>query len=511
MMKAKLFATLFLAVLSSVALAQDTATLTGTVRDKSGAVIRDASVSVSNPASNINRDVKSNGEGEYLAGGLPPGTYNLIVTAPGFQKFEAKGVVLRVAQKSRVDVTLIVGSVSTEVVVQGEGLTNVQTESNEEGAVITGREITQLELNGRNFTQLITLTPGVSNQTGQDEGTVGVYGNVQFSVNGGRTEYNNWELDGGDNMDNGSNSTLNVYPSIEAIGEFRVLTSNYGAQYGRNGSGTIEVETKSGTDHFHGSVYELLRNDAFNARRFFDPKRAPYKKNDFGYTLGGPIIKNKTYFFWSEEWRRDRVPTSFSQIPVPSLAERQGNFSDLCPGTDCPVIPGTTTTRFPGDQVPVDPNVAALLPLIPTPTGGAPGSTFLNSTVTLPTHCRQDLVRRDHNINSNIRATCRFIHDSWDTSVATPLWTNGASFPTTPTAFEGPGVGMVSPLPATYSPTLLNEFVFSYTADHIFLQDQGPFQRPTSMTIKGLFGNGTAGKLPEISLTASGTSSGNIP
>src|SRR5260370_21525306 len=174
--------------------------------------MRDGSVSVSNPGSNINRDVKSNGEGEYLAGGLPPGTYNLIVTAPGFQKFEAKGVVLRVAQKSRVDVTLIVGSVSTEVVVQGEGLTNVQTESNEEGAVITGREITQLGLNSRNFTQLISLTPGVSNQTGQDAGTVGVYGNVQFNEKGRPTEHNNCQIDRGDNNNDSSKNTPNVYP-----------------------------------------------------------------------------------------------------------------------------------------------------------------------------------------------------------------------------------------------------------------------------------------------------------
>ncbi|HKD13236.1 MAG TPA: carboxypeptidase regulatory-like domain-containing protein, partial [Candidatus Angelobacter sp.] len=413
-MKLKLFAMAVLAILSSVALAQDTASLTGTVRDKSGAIIPKASVTVSNPATNITRDLKTNSEGEYLAAGLPPGSYDLTVTAPGFQKYEAKGVVLRVAEKSRVDVTLEVGAVSAEVVVQGEGLTNVQTESNEEGAVITGKEITQLNLNGRNFTQLVTLTPGVSNQTGQDEGTVGVYGNVQFSVNGGRTEYNNWELDGGDNMDNGSNSTLNVYPSIESIAEFRVLTSNYGAQYGRNGSGTIEVETKSGTNRFHGSAYEFVRNDAFNARNFFQDKVPPYKKNDYGYTIGGPIFKNKTYFFWSQEWRRDRVPSTFSGIRVPSLQERQGNFNDLCPNmtvnppsfADCPLIPGTSN-QFPGNQVPVDPNGTALLPLIPVPTGGVPGNTFFTASSTLPTNWREELVRVDHDFSSKVRATFR--------------------------------------------------------------------------------------------------------
>src|SRR5438046_2741298 len=151
--------------------------------------------------------------------------------------------------------------------------------------IVTGKQITQLELNGRNFTQLVTLIPGVSNQTGQDEGTVGVYGNISFSINGGRVEYNNWELDGGDNMDNGSNDTLNVYPSLEAIPEFKVLTSNYGAQYGRNGSGTVEVETKSGTNAFHGNVYEFVRNDAFNATKFPLSTVSPYKKHDFDYKI----------------------------------------------------------------------------------------------------------------------------------------------------------------------------------------------------------------------------------
>src|SRR5208337_3771206 len=239
------------------------------------------------------------------------------------------------------------------------------------------KEISQLELNGRNFTQLITLVPGVSNQTGQDEAGVGVSGSVSFSVSGGRTEYNNWEMDGGDNMDNGSNTSLNVYPSIDAIAEFRVLTSNYGAQYGRNGSGTVEVETKSGTSSFHGDAYEFVRNDDFNARNYFETTVPPYKKNDFGYTLGGPIYipgvyntdKQKTFFFWSQEWRRERVPGQVFNALVPSDAERTGNFSDLCPGPDCPVQPAflngapnpNAGQPFPGNQVPVDPAGQALL------------------------------------------------------------------------------------------------------------------------------------------------------
>ncbi len=265
------------------------------------------------------------------------------MTAAGFRQYHAQDVTLRVTQNARIDVTLQVGDVSSEVTVQGKGLAQVNTQSSELAGTITGKEITQLQLNGRNFTQLITLVPGVSNQTGQDEGQVGAAANVNYSVNGGRTENNNWEVDGGDMMDNGSNFSLNVYPSIEAIEEVEVLTSNYGAQYGKNASGTVEVETKSGTNKFHGVAYEFLRNELFNAHNYFDlpgTPKAPYKKNDFGYTFGGPIWKNHTFFFWSQEWRRENVPQTFF-TPVPSMENRQGNFSDLCPSTK-KVFQGTT-------------------------------------------------------------------------------------------------------------------------------------------------------------------------
>src|ERR1700733_13348941 len=309
---------LFLMVtLCGVALAQDTASLTGTVTDASGAAVPGAQVVVSNAAQGINRNAASNSSGDFLFSALPIGTYDLTVTSTGFKKYEAKAVVLGVAEKARVNVALQGGATTTEIVVQGSEVAQVETQSSDLGGTVTGKEISQLELNGRNFTQLATLVPGVSNQSGQDDAGVGVGGNVSFSMNGGRTEYNNWELDSGDNMDNGSNTTLNVYPSLDAIAEFKVLTSNYGAQYGRNGSGTVEVETKSGTNRFHGDLYEYLRNDAFNSPAWFQSGVVPeYKKNDYGYTFGGPVYipghynknKQKTFFFWSEEWRKDIVP-----------------------------------------------------------------------------------------------------------------------------------------------------------------------------------------------------------
>ena len=255
---------LLILTLSVAAWAQDTASITGTVSDASGAAVAGAKVTLTNSEHGINRTGTSNGSGDYLFASLPIGSYDLTISAEGFKKYEAKGIILRVADKARVNVPLQVGAISTEVVVQGSEVAQVETQSSDLGGTVTGKEITQLELNGRNFTQLITLVPGVTNQTGQDEAQVGVNGNVSFSVNGGRTEYNNWEMDGGDALDNGSNTSLNVYPSVDAIAEFKVETSNYGAQYGRNGSGTVEIETKSGTSHFHGDVYEFVRNDDFN-------------------------------------------------------------------------------------------------------------------------------------------------------------------------------------------------------------------------------------------------------
>ena len=359
-------------------------------------------------------------------------------------------MILRVAEKTRVNVVLQVGAVNTEVIVQGQEVAQVETQSSDLGGTVTGKEITQLELNGRNFTQLITLVPGVSNQTGQDEAGVGVSGNVSFSVNGGRTEYNNWEMDGGDAMDNGSNTTLNVYPSIDAIAEFKVLTSNYGAQYGRNGSGTVEVETKSGTSHFHGDLYEFLRNDFFNATPEFQTSPPAYKKNDFGFTIGGPVFipghynasKQKTFFFWSEEWRRDIVPATgfFSVTTVPTLAERAGNFSDVCPAADSPVAYHRTfrivrsihnQARNPSPAIkyrsPIPQSSMVFCRLIPTPNSG-PNNWF--ATPSLPTHWREELFRVDQNISDKVRATFRYIHDSWNQDYPVPLWTNGTTFPT---------------------------------------------------------------------------------
>jgi Carboxypeptidase regulatory-like domain/TonB-dependent Receptor Plug Domain len=499
----------------AMAPAQDTATLTGTIRDNTGAVIPGAAVAIRNTATASVREVRTNTSGEYVAAALPPGQYNIAVTVAGFRTYQAQGVILRVAQNARIDVTMQVGNAHEEVTVHGEGLAQVNTQSSELGGTITGKELTQLQLNGRNFTQLITLVPGVSNQTGQDEGVVGAEGSISYSVNGGRTEYNNWEVDGGDMMDNGSNFSLNVYPSVEAIDEVQVLTSNYGAQYGKNGSGTVEVETKSGTNAFHGSAWEFARNEAFNAHNYFDVPGTPkagYKKHDFGYSVGGPVWKNHTFFFWLQNWRREDVPYNFYNF-VPSLDNRTGNFTDVCTvsnPTDCPIDPNTGNP-FPGNQVPfIDPNAQLLMNMIPAPNLGTGAQSIFAAAIGQPTHWREDLIRLDHDFNSKVRFTFRAIHDSWDTTKATVTW-GSESFPTIGTHFIGPGVELVSRLTATVSPTLLNEFVASYTTDHIKQNNTNPsvWTLTSGFTMPGLFPD-FGGKLPDFCLSTSGAYGGGF-
>ena len=554
---------LALLLLPACVSAQDISVISGTVTDKSGAAVVGAKVVVTNAGGNLTRTTETNAEGAYAVPALPSGSYDVVVTAKGFQKFQAKGVALGVAQKSRVDVTLTVGAVTEEVVVTGESVAQVDTQSAEIGTTITGKQVQQLELNGRNFTQLVTLAPGVINQTGQDEGAVGVAGNVAYSINGGRTEYNNWELDGGDNMDNGSNSTLNVYPNLEAIAEFKVLTSSYGAQYGKNGSGTVEVETKSGTSSFHGSAFEYLRNQVFNANSWENNgqgiARPDYKKNDFGYTIGGPVFipgvyntdKKKTFFFWSQEWRREIAPAPTSTgMPggtisqnVPSDAERGGNFGDVCPtsGTfyqtnptgndntnpilpagaplypDCPAsglgpvntFPNGSLqsyTIFPNNQVPVanSSTVTGLLGLIPHANSTNGGFPAYVANASYPTNWREELIRVDHNLTENERLTFRYIHDSWTTINQGPLWgVYPNSFDNTNANFTGPTTSFVARLTSTIKPTLLNEFVASYTADHIFLSNLSNVSLPSGgIDLLPLFPSAfnQANKLPAFSI-----------
>ena len=373
--------------------------IAGTVTDQTGAVLPGATATITNGAG-FSQTATTNDRGEYSLEGLPAGTYSLTISAPAFKDFHSDGLTLTAGQSIPIDAVMEPAGTSTSVSVEGQKVSQVETETSQIVGTITQKELVSLGLNGRNFTQLIALTPGVSNQTGQDEAKVGILGSVRYSVNGGRVEYNSFNVDGGDVLNaglNGNQSTLTVYPSLDGLSEVQVLTSNYGAMYGQSASGTVIATTKSGTNQFHGVAYEFIRNEFFNARNYFDQTtKAPlYRRNDFGGAIGGPLYipglyntnKDKTYFFFSEEFRLERTPTDFNQA-VPSVAERGGNFSDVCPFVlpgfqtdftrsaypDCPAFGMDQNTgkpeTFPGNQVPIDPNAAAILGtnIIPVPT-----------------------------------------------------------------------------------------------------------------------------------------------
>lgn len=519
-----------------------TGTIAGSVVDTSGAVIVGASVTAIDAAGNVAAAV-SDDKGEYKIEGLAAGTYKVAASATNFADFFKDGVALADGQSVRLDITLQPATQSQKVEVTAGGVTQIEQENAEISGTLTNKEVTTYGLNGRNFTQLIALAPGVSNQTGQDEALVGVKGSVNYSVNGGRVEYNTYDIDGGDVLNasiNGSQSTLIVYPSIDAINELQVLTSNYGAMYGRSASGTIIATTKSGGSSFHGDAYFFARNDIFNSRNYFDQtQHAPlYQKYDPGGTIGGPVYipghynenKDKTFFFFSEEYRHDKEPVEYNQA-VPSAGERDcymapipsagclakpegsfGDFSDVCPALpansnqvffgrvvgatnpnngkplpytpDCPGrpagFPGVFVT-FQNNLVPIDPRSEAIMNtnIIPMPNS----KTGCNTTVTSVPFCyvaaisplttwREDLFRIDHNITPTQKLYFRYIHDAWDTVVTAPQWGFiHNSFPTVENNFVGPGTSLVLHYNATINNKLVNDLSMAYTTDHINITD----------------------------------------
>jgi hypothetical protein len=335
------------------------ATISGTVTDQTQAVLTGAKVVLSN-GGGFKQEAQTDQKGAYAFTGLEAGTYSLSITVPDFALKTFDNIALADGLELTLDASLEPASAKTEVNVESSGLGKVEVETSTVSGTITQKEVVNIGLNGRNFTQLVALAPGVSNQTGQDEAKVGVVGSVKYSVNGGRVEYNTFEVDGSDVLNtglNGAASTLMVYPSLDAIQEVKVLTSNYGAQYGRTASGTVQVTTKSGTEKLHGNVYDFVRNEAFNSRNYFDfGTRAPlYRRQDFGGTIGGPLTipdvyntkRDRTFFFFSEELRLEKTPTDYNQA-VPSLKERglvmtaQGIQKNLTP----PVASGLISQDF---------------------------------------------------------------------------------------------------------------------------------------------------------------------
>ena len=318
------------AVLASASLFAQTfrGTILGTVTDASGAVVAGATVQVQNVNTGLQRTTQTSGDGSYTVPELPIGNYRVTVTQSGFQTAVTTGVAVDVAGDRRVDVALKAGQVSERVEVSSETLPLVETTSNTLGGVLTQETVKDLPINGRDYTKLIFLNPGVSGSPDQITDSPGSFG--EFSMNGARGRSNNYLLDGTDMNDGYRNDpainqagvfgTPSAILPIDAISDMRVL-SNFEPEYGRNGGAIVNIVTKSGTNAIHGDFFEYFRNSALDARNYFDPTsapKAPFHNNQFGGAIGGPIVKDKTFFFLDYEGQRESVGV-VSLACVPTL------------------------------------------------------------------------------------------------------------------------------------------------------------------------------------------------
>ncbi|MFZ0631848.1 MAG: carboxypeptidase regulatory-like domain-containing protein [Acidobacteriaceae bacterium] len=467
-------------------------TFTGTVTDSSGAVLPHATVTITLASvSSQGRVVETDASGSYTATNLPAGTYTITVTAQGFATLTQKDVVLNVAQQRAVNVQLKPGSATQTIIVQ-ENPVAIDTTSSSQSGTIDGTQVRELELVNRNFQQLVTLQPGVVNNLGDEPG-FGLNSVSSISVNGARETANNWSVDGADINDSGSNATLLNIPSIDAIQEFTLERSSYDASFGRSGGGQIVVATRSGTSTYHGTAYEFARNENTNANSYFNNlaniPRSPDHYNDFGFTLGGPLMiphlynsdRKKTFFFWSEEWRKTSEPTT-NDVAAATPSELAGTFA-------------TTPTNYAATLAAVGATcVSAYTPL--TATNGyatanpscysSNAQTYVNQIVSKNpanfvsasngfnygyqlagystlNNFRQDLVRVDHYFNDKLHFFARGMQDDVPETLPTGLW-GGANYPdVVNVAINAPGKNVVGNLTWTISPKMVNEVEFAYS------------------------------------------------
>ncbi len=357
-----------------------TGTITGTVTDSSGAALSGTVVTVTQVAQNVSRTLLTNTYGIYEAKFLPVGGYQVSAEHAGFKKSVQQGLDLTVGQVMRVDFALSVGTTQETVRVTADATQAIETETSEVGQIINGKQVEDLPLNGRNFTDLIALTAGVgAGAQGQS--------NSGFNFNGSRSDQNMFLIDGTDDVDLNNNLLLN--PTLDSIQEFQVLSGTYSAEYGRSAGGIVTVKLKSGTNQFHGSLFEFVRNDVFDANGFFNNQlppttgnkapREPLSRNQYGGSLGGPIRKNKTFFFTDYQgYRQTQGGTSI--LSVPTALERQGDFTQtLAPGQIIyqnallgQTYPGCNPSSFtPACQIipstSIDPVVSKMMAFYPLP------------------------------------------------------------------------------------------------------------------------------------------------
>ena len=448
-------------------------TITGTVRDSNGAVVPKAEVVILEERTGFSRTVKTNEDGVYLAASLPLGRYTVSSAPQGFKKTVNSGLELHVNENLVANLTLEVGAMSDTVTVTADSV-QVETRSGDVSSLIAEKQVTELPLDGRNYAALVTMVPGVSPALGGNfavRGT-GLDSHIDMSVNGNQSNANLWTVDGVNNMDVGSNGTLLVFPSIDSIAEFRVERNSFSAEFGQAQGAVINLITKGGTNRFHGTGFEFLRNDALNATDFFlntggQPKQV-LRYNNYGFNFNGPIKKDKIFFFWSEEWRHEGRGTVLGSH-VPTAAEKLGDFSGPLTAP-LPVDP-LTGHPFPGNKIPANrlsPAGLAIVKIFPDPNNSNADANWTSSSLE-PVRTRQDLIRGDVTISSKMNLMVRFINESWTHGNAAGNFWGDTPFPTLSSDWGQPSKSFAVKLSNTLGPTAVNEFQFSRAGNDIFV------------------------------------------
>ncbi|MBM3762049.1 MAG: TonB-dependent receptor [Acidobacteria bacterium] len=411
-----------LLITSTVILAQSaTATIFGTVTDSSGAALPKVQITATLLATGAKESVTANERGDYIFPALRPGTYTLDTQANGFRRAQVKDVLIEVNQRARLDFSMQVGEVK-EVLEVSSTATTVDTFSGTIKEVVDSGRMVELPLNGRNALQLQALLPGaIQMGIGSAASGIALNTNIVFSVNGARPNNSAYTLDGGLNMDMYNNLPA-AFPNPDTLQEFSILQNGYNAVNGRNAGAVINMVTKSGTNEFRGVLFNFLRNDKLNTRNFFASRIDPLRRNQFGGTFGGPIIKDKTFFFVAYEGTRQRLGATSSSIIVPTQLERTGDFSQSSiRGTRVSVAPPETVTAqnpqgtpFPNSVIPasrLDP-VARKFADVFMPLPNRPGNIFAYN-VSLPTEEDQITIKFDHNFSDKQRTNFRMFFDDF--------------------------------------------------------------------------------------------------
>lgn len=483
------------------------ASLSGYVSDPSGAMIPGASVRAINSQTNVATVAHTNASGYYYVPALIAGTYTIQASAKGFKTTVQTGYVINVGDHAALDFHLSVGA-TTQMLTVNASLVHLQTETAAISDVISGSQIQQLSVNGRNFMSMVQLTPGVATSAGNGPGNAGLgHLGIDMAINGGRTEESGYYIDGSLDTDPGSRTSLDTSPAIAAVGEFKVLTSNYSAEYGGAGAAVINVDIKSGTNQFHGEGYEFVRNDAFDAPQLFVHKTPPLKLNDFGFTIGGPVKKNKLFFFYSSEWRRQQAGTAFD-THTPTAAELNGDFSQfpqVLPKSGALTVPsGVKAGCVTGAHINPSCFDAQAMKLVSAgifPAATDPSAfTDYNAAPSVPTNYNQELFRIDYNLSSKIKLMGHFIREGYALNPGVSQWSND-NFPTVSTNFQVPSKNLVVQMTTFISPKMFNEAEFGYTDDSDIGTPVGTFAKPTGFTVPEIYPANPLNRIPTLTFS----------